>query len=272
MKNKIFKVEKLPFLELRYLSRVMSCDKSHKHNELTITALESGSLNIEFENFTDIVKPDELFVVNPHVVHCASLGEVQSHGCYVMYLDKEWCFEIQKSLYEDLYSYLHVNATLLQSKEYYEYFIKVCDELLLKDISLLEKEEKIIEFVSELFLNYCDETILSYEDTNCSSLAKEIEKYIDDNFLQEILLEDIALHVGISVVHVLRVFKPKFGLSVHSYILNKKVHLAKELLAKNIPIVEAAQMSGFFDQSHLNRSFKRVFQLTPKEYQKNIFS
>ena len=76
MKNKIFKVEKLPFLELRYLSRVMSCDKSHKHNELTITALESGSLNIEFENFTDIVKPDELFVVNPHVVHCASLGEV----------------------------------------------------------------------------------------------------------------------------------------------------------------------------------------------------
>jgi len=31
-------------------------------------------------------------------------------------------------------------------------------------------------------------------------------------------------------------------------------------------------MSGFFDQSHLNRSFKRVFQLTPKEYQKNIFS
>jgi AraC-like DNA-binding protein len=272
MKNKIFKVEKLPFLELRYLSYVTSCDKSHKHNELTITALKSGSLNIEFEDFIDILKPNKLSIVNPHVVHCASLGEVQSHGCYVMYLDKNWCFETQKSLYEDLHAYLHVNITLLQSKEYHEHFIKVCDELFLKDISLLEKEEKIIEFISELFLNYCDKTILSYEDTNSFSLAKEIEKYIDDNFLQEILLEDIALHLGISVVHVLRVFKQKFGLSVHSYVLNKKVHLAKELLTKNLPIAETAQMSGFFDQSHLNRSFKRVFQLTPKEYQKNIFS
>lgn len=103
-------------------------------------------------------------------------------------------------------------------------------------------------------------------------LAGKIAKYIDDNFLEEVLLEDISWHVEISVVHLLRVFKQKFGLPIHSYILNKKVHLAKELLCKNISITEVAHMSGFFDQSHLNRSFKRVFQLTPKEYQKNIFS
>ena len=48
------------------------------------------------------------------------------------------------------------------------------------------------------------------------------------------------------------------------------MHLAKELISLNMPIVEVAQNSGFFDQSHLNRSFKRVFQITPKEYQNNI--
>jgi AraC-like DNA-binding protein len=78
--------------------------------------------------------------------------------------------------------------------------------------------------------------------------------------------------MNLSIVHILRIFKKEFGLPIHSYLLNKKVHLAKELLMKNMPISEVAQMSGFFDQSHLNRSFKRVFQLTPKEYQKNIFS
>jgi len=67
------------------------------------------------------------------------------------------------------------------------------------------------------------------------------------------------------------IFKKEFGLPIHSYILNKKVHLARKLISQNIPISQVAQTAGFFDQSHLNKSFKRVFQLTPKEYQKNIF-
>ena len=270
MKNKIFKVEKLPFLELRYLSHVTSCDKAHKHDELTITAIKNGCINIEFDSFTDNLRPNELSVVNPHAVHCAFLSKEESFGCYVMYLDESWCFEIQKSLYENLYEYLNVNATLLQSKELYEDFIKVCNALFVQENSLLEKEETIIEFISALFLNFCEEKNISNVSKNSLRLAQIIEKYIDENFLEDIVLEDISLHVQMSVVHLLRVFKAEFGLSIHSYILNKKIHLAKKLLAQKTPIAEVAQMSGFFDQSHLNRSFKRVFQLTPKEYQKNI--
>ncbi|MFT5660701.1 MAG: AraC-like DNA-binding protein, partial [Sulfurimonas sp.] len=86
----------------------------------------------------------------------------------------------------------------------------------------------------------------------------------------KISLDDISRYMGLSIVHVLRIFKKEFGLPIHSYLLNKKVHLAKELLSKNMPISEVAQTSGFFDQSHLNKSFKRVFQLTPNEYKKNI--
>ena len=88
--------------------------------------------------------------------------------------------------------------------------------------------------------------------------------------MEELILDDLALKFNLSVVHLIRVFKKEFGLPIHSYILNKKVHLAKELISLNMPIVEVAQNSGFFDQSHLNRSFKRVFQITPKEYQNNI--
>lgn len=73
--------------------------------------------------------------------------------------------------------------------------------------------------------------------------------------------------MNLSVVHILRVFKKEFGLPIHSYLLNKKVHLAK-----NMPISQVAVESGFFDQSHLIKSFKRVFQLTPKEYQQNILT
>ena len=105
-----------------------------------------------------------------------------------------------------------------------------------------------------------------------SSLSLDIKKYLDENYLEEFILEDLAKKFDLSVVHLIRVFKKEFGLPIHSYILNKKVHKAKELLSSNIPVSLIAQNSGFFDQSHLNRSFKRIFQITPKEYQKHIFS
>jgi len=119
---------------------------------------------------------------------------------------------------------------------------------------------------------FCSVNEVEHKYTKNSELAIKIKKYLKDNIDDEILLEDISSYMKLSVVHILRIFKKEFGLPVHSYILNKKVHLAKELLTKNIPISEVAQMSGFFDQSHLNKSFKRVFQLTPKEYKKNISS
>ncbi|MFV0562462.1 hypothetical protein [Malaciobacter mytili] len=48
MKTKIFKNSKLEFLELRYVENITQCQKMHLHEEVTITALKEGSLNISF--------------------------------------------------------------------------------------------------------------------------------------------------------------------------------------------------------------------------------
>lgn len=126
--------------------------------------------------------------------------------------------------------------------------------------------------MNNLFLQYCNKNANENENTKNTILALKIKEYLKDNINEDILLEDISNDMNLSIVHILRIFKKEFGLPIHSYILNKKVHLARKLISQNIPISQVAQTAGFFDQSHLNKSFKRVFQLTPKEYQKNIFS
>jgi len=65
------------------------------------------------------------------------------------------------------------------------------------------------------------------------------------------------------------VFKKEYGLSPHAYILNLKVNMAKDLLEdrnNNKNLSEIALESGFYDQSHLNRNFKKSFAITPKNY------
>ena len=157
---------------------------------------------------------------------------------------------------------------LIKNKNIYKSFIKLCDCLLDIKISLIEKEENLYLFCLAFFS--FEQTEQNYKEE--STLAMNIKKYLDESYLEEFILDELALKFDLTVVHLIRVFKKEFGLPIHSYILNKKVHLAKELLTSNISISQIAQNSGFFDQSHLNRSFKRIFQITPKEYQKNIFS
>lgn len=272
MSNKIFKKEKLPFIEIRYIEDVRSCEKKHSHKEFVFTAIKQGNIDIIFENKTDSLKPSELSIINSQEIHCAELNNSLCKDCYVMYLDSKWMSNFQNSLFEDSGNFLLFNTSLVKDKRVHKTFISLCEIFFSNDIDSIEKEENLIEFVSDLFKRFCSKTPLKKTNNKSSLLAEKIEKYLLENIEDDILLEDISQYMNLSIVHILRIFKKEFGLPIHSYLINKKVHIAKDLLAENIAVSEVAQRSGFFDQSHLNRSFKRVFQLTPKEYQKNIFS
>ena len=259
MKSNIFKNDKLNFIELLYLEDVTPCSKNHTHEELTIFAIKKGSLNLIFNDISFEFSPDEIVIINNNVPHLASLN-IQSKDGYIIYLKKEYL----KTIDFDFTS----SYEIVKQKSIHKNFIKMCDCLLDDKVSLLEKEEKFFSFCLSFFSFESKQIDIEEE----SSLALDIKKYLDEKYLEELILDDLALKFDLTVVHLIRVFKKEFGLPIHAYILNKKVQKAKELLSFNIPIIQVAQNSGFFDQSHLNRSFKRIFQITPKEYQKHIFS
>jgi len=257
MKTKVFKNKKLDFLELRYIENITQCEKMHLHEELTITALKEGSLNISFNDSSKILNPNEIVIINANIIHNATLNSKSVKDGYVLYIAKNYL--------ESLNLGISLDYVFLQDEK--NSFINLCEILLAEDVSLLEKEELFIEFCLNTFS--LKEEIKQLKK---NSLSIKIKNYLDENFLEDIILEDISKEFNITVVHLIRVFKKEFGLAIHSYIINKKVHRAKELLNSKLSIIEVALQSGFFDQSHLNRSFKRVFQLTPKEFQKNILS
>ena len=259
MKSNIFKNDKLNFIELLYLEDVTPCSKNHTHEELTIFVIKKGSLNLIFNDTSFEFLPDEIVIINSNIPHLASLN-TQSKDGYIIYLKKEYL----KTIDFDFTS----SYEIVKQKSIHKNFIKMCDCLLDDKVSLLEKEEKFFSFCLSFFSFESKQIDIEEE----SSLALDIKKYLDENFLEELILDDLALKFDLTVVHLIRVFKKEFGLPIHAYILNKKVQKAKELLSFNMPIIQVAQNSGFFDQSHLNRSFKRIFQITPKEYQKHIFS
>jgi AraC-like DNA-binding protein len=56
------------------------------------------------------------------------------------------------------------------------------------------------------------------------------------------------------------------GVPPHRYQTIVRVNRARKLLAEGAALSDVAYLTGFCDQSHLNRCFKKVLGLTPGRY------
>ena len=82
-------------------------------------------------------------------------------------------------------------------------------------------------------------------------------------------LEELANICNCTPVRFARKFHVHYGMRPHAYVLNRKVERACQHLRKDrLALKEIALLSGFSDQSHLNRVFRRHMNLTPAEYRK----
>ena len=101
--------------------------------------------------------------------------------------------------------------------------------------------------------------------------ARLIDDYIDQNVSKNITLEELANICNCTSVEFARKFYAHYGARPHAYVLNRKVERACLYLRKDrLALKEIALLSGFSDQSHLNRMFRRHKNITPAQYRKQF--
>ncbi len=89
---------------------------------------------------------------------------------------------------------------------------------------------------------------------------------LHERFAEEVPLEQLATIAGMSKCHLVHLFHKEVGLPPHAYQIQLRVARARVLVAAGVPLAEVATMTGFADQSHLTRLFKRVFGMPPGQY------
>jgi AraC-like DNA-binding protein len=93
---------------------------------------------------------------------------------------------------------------------------------------------------------------------------------IDDAPERAPRLAELADLSGISRFQLLRSFAREVGVTPYAYLVQRRVSVARRLLAGGCAPAEAALAAGFADQSHLTRAFRRQFGVTPGQYRRAL--
>lgn len=66
--------------------------------------------------------------------------------------------------------------------------------------------------------------------------------------------------------HLVRAFSGVYGIAPHQYLNSRRVDRARRLLLEGRSPGDVAAATGFFDQSHLTRHFRKLVGVTPGRY------
>ena len=95
---------------------------------------------------------------------------------------------------------------------------------------------------------------------------RRVLDHIGENFAEPLPLSDLAELAGLSLHRMVTVFRSQVGIPPHQYLCRIRVQHARRLLQEGLPVASVALDSGFCDQSHLSRHFKRQCGVTPGHF------
>ncbi|MGI6326816.1 MAG: helix-turn-helix domain-containing protein [Saccharofermentanales bacterium] len=122
--------------------------------------------------------------------------------------------------------------------------------------------------LSSRFLRICPESSANLESGllghGSKRLLQKAIRYINENYEQEITLNDISSHLNISPFYFSRLFSMSIGLTFKRYLNTLRVDKAHRLItASNRPITEIAFECGFNSIRTFNRVFSEIRGSTP---------
>jgi AraC-like DNA-binding protein len=132
--------------------------------------------------------------------------------------------------------------------------------------SALEQEERLISVLEQFILRYAEIRPTPRTIGSEQQRVRQVREYLAEHLTENISLAQLSELVNLSPYHLSRVFAREVGLPPHRYQIQLRVARARILLSQGRSLQTVAEQTGFADQNHLARHFKRLVRVTPGHY------
>jgi len=248
---------------------ISSLIKPKAHRCLEFVTIIKGNAALQLDSTIINIQPNDVWAILPQTFHCEGSVEKKS---YVLL----WAVVVSRGLNFFLSEY---NSSTQNRVSTNRLFVEFADAQDLWEISrntMLSKDLLLQAKFISLLLMGCVHGLIDIHNTDNKSsawaashqkLIQQIKDYIAQHCRENLSIAELSAFAGYTPNHLCILFKKYTKQSIHKYLMQVRLQLAKETLESGQhQIKKVAFLSGFNDQLYFSRIFKKTFGRSPSEY------
>ena len=252
----------------------------HHHDFSKIVILIDGDLTYYIECKAYILKPWDILFVNKNEIHKPVVNPNKYYERIVIWLNPDFmakyaqgnnnllkCFEVA---IKNNYNLLRLNMKSIDIIKNLIQDIQNCNNSNEFGSEILKESlfVQLMVLMNRLFLN--SDKNRDIEDIQYDKTIEGVLNYINSNLENDLSIDTIASEFFISKYYLMRKFKNQIGSSIHNYVVQKRLILARSLISDGLSMSSVCSRCGFNDYSSFVRAFKKVYGVSPSNYNPTI--
>lgn len=262
MEVKTTKLSLFDGLELKEATFRKQVFPEHFHDAYSIGIIEHGIERLSITGKDIQAYANSIVIINPYDVHANSFFDNDSWKYRTMYISTEAMRYVQKQCGWPIKSNVYFLKQLINDQALFQQLMQF-HALGGNNISALETI--LYSLISQYAISKPEEDFVK----NQPGLTDAVH-FIDTNFSERLIVEDIARRWGMDKYKFIRAFRRQTGLTPNAYLLLQRINKAKQLIACDMPMTDVALETGFYDQSHFNHYFRKYIGISPLAYRKGL--
>lgn len=235
----------------------------HTHDTWTLLIVDDGVIGYGLDRHDHTAVRSGVTLLPPHVVHDGRALTASGFRKRVVYLEED-------VIGADLVSRA-VDTPLLPDAGLRQAVSRLDRALVARDD--LEAESRLALVVERLTAHLVRGRrgaggTLRREPAGLPRVAQVARELLDADPVGAPGVTAVAEALGVTAPHLVRSFVRAFGIAPHQYVVGRRLDLARRLLRDGVPPAVVATQTGFHDQAHLTRHFRRFLGTTPGRYQR----
>ena len=240
----------------------------HWHEEYQLCLIQSGAGDLTYRGSSLPTPPASLFIVHPGEVHSNRAFDSLGVSYRMIFVDAESMrYAASDALGTETGVPFFPTAVIFDKDTIRQYLS--LHYALEQPSSSLERQTLLLNFLTTLVTRFGESRTrprpLGLER---QAVGRALD-YLYEHYAENISLENLARIANLSPFHFNRVFSEQYGMPPHAFQTQLRVFRAKTLLREGWSISQVAFQTGFADQSHLTRHFKRLVAVTPGQFRQN---
>ncbi|HCT65523.1 MAG TPA: hypothetical protein DIC60_09725 [Lachnospiraceae bacterium] len=241
----------------------------HFHDAYEVTIVLDGHGEMRVGSHTYTMKRGAVMLLHNAEIHRSVVDDETIYRRYVIKFPVEYAV-LLSTPQTDLLKMFEANTPcILLDESQIGNIEKLCEKAMIGHVEYGEdllRQSAFVELI--ITLNKLAGSLQKAEPYHSKNVDRvtPIMEYITANADKNINLDNIAAEFYITKQHLCYIFKKTTGLGIGEYLTAQRLIRACELLRKGKSVQISGEESGFRNNSHFIRTFKKVFGISPGKY------